>query len=130
AMDVLEHVEDPGLLIAEASRVLKPNGLFFFHTFNRNPLSYLFIIKGVEWFVRNTPKNMHVYPLFIKPDELDDLCQTYSLQITQWRGFKPLFNRSFFQMLLTRKVPKDFSFHFTKSLLTGYCGIAKKETLL
>ncbi|HSX26160.1 MAG TPA: bifunctional 2-polyprenyl-6-hydroxyphenol methylase/3-demethylubiquinol 3-O-methyltransferase UbiG, partial [Chlamydiales bacterium] len=47
AMDVLEHVEDPGLLIAEASRVLKPNGLFFFHTFNRNPLSYLFIIKGV-----------------------------------------------------------------------------------
>lgn len=130
AMDVLEHVEDPGLLIAEASRVLKPNGLFFFHTFNRNPLSYLFIIKGVEWFVHNTPKNMHVYPLFIKPDELNELCQIYSLKITQWRGLKPLFNRPFFQMLFTRKVPKNFSFHFTKSLLTGYCGIAKKETFL
>ncbi|HEY4254745.1 MAG TPA: bifunctional 2-polyprenyl-6-hydroxyphenol methylase/3-demethylubiquinol 3-O-methyltransferase UbiG, partial [Chlamydiales bacterium] len=65
AMDVLEHVEEPNCLIAEASRVLKPNGVFFFHTFNRNLLSYLLIIKGVEWCVKNAPKNMHVYPLFI-----------------------------------------------------------------
>ena len=33
AMDVLEHVEKPEQLIKEASRVLKPGGLFFFHTF-------------------------------------------------------------------------------------------------
>ena len=47
AMDLLEHVEEPQKIIAEASRVLKPNGLFFFHTFNRNLLSYLLIIKAV-----------------------------------------------------------------------------------
>src|SRR4051812_32132541 len=47
AMDFLEHVEDPERAIAEAARVLKPSGMFFFHTFNRNLLSWLVIIKGV-----------------------------------------------------------------------------------
>ncbi len=127
ATDVLEHVEDPGLLIAEASRVLKTNGLFFFHTFNRNPLSYIIVIKGVEWCVKNTPKNMHVYPLFIKPYELDELCQIYRLQVQKWVGLRPqIFNWPFFKMLLTRKVPKNFRFCFSKSLATGYCGIAQK----
>jgi 2-polyprenyl-6-hydroxyphenyl methylase/3-demethylubiquinone-9 3-methyltransferase len=127
AMDVLEHVEEPNLLIAEASRVLKPNGLFFFHTFNRNPLSYLVIIKGVEWCVRNTPPNMHVYPLFIKPDELSELCHRHELQVKKWVGLRPTINRSFFKLLFTRRVPVDFSFQFSKSLATGYCGIARKN---
>ena len=55
AMDLLEHVTDPNLVIKEASRLLKPHGHLYFHTFNRNLLSYLLVIKGVEWFVKNTP---------------------------------------------------------------------------
>lgn len=127
AMDILEHLEDPGLLIAEASRVLKPGGLFFFHTFNRNLLSYLLVIKGVEWFIRNTPKNMHVYPLFIKPSELEDLCRIYHLTVQKWIGLKPKILPSLFPILFTRKVPPNFTFSFCKSLATGYCGFAKKS---
>ncbi len=127
AMDVLEHVDHPHLLVAEASRVLKKNGLFFFHTFNRNLLSYFVIIKGVEWFVKNAPKNMHVYPLFIKPDELEEILHLYQLNPKTLIGLRPkIFTRPFFQMLFTRKVPKDFLFCFSKSLATGYCGIAEK----
>jgi 2-polyprenyl-6-hydroxyphenyl methylase/3-demethylubiquinone-9 3-methyltransferase len=127
AMDVLEHVEKPARLIQEASRVLKPGGLFFFHTFNRNPLSYLVIIKGVEWCVRNVPKNMHVYSLFIKPKELEKICQEESLSVKYWVGLRPKFlTASFFKMMLTRKVPHHFRFCFSKSLATGYCGIAEK----
>ena len=56
-MDLLEHVEVPAKVIAEASRVLKPGGLFFFHTFNRNWFSWLFALKGVEWFgTQHTPQ--------------------------------------------------------------------------
>lgn len=127
AMDVLEHVEEPSLLISEASRVLKPGGLFFFHTFNRNFLSYMLIIKGVEWCVPNAPKNMHVYPLFIKPDELREMFEKKNLAIEKIHGFRPkIFTRAFVQMLFSRKVPKDFGFCFSKSLQTGYCGYAKK----
>lgn len=127
AMDVLEHVEEPALLISEASRVLKPGGLFFFHTFNRNFLSYMLIIKGVEWCVPNAPKNMHVYPLFIKPDELREMFEKKNLVIEKIHGFRPkIFTRAFVQMLFSRKVPKDFGFCFSKSLQTGYCGYAKK----
>lgn len=128
AMDVLEHVEDPELLISEASRVLKPGGLFFFHTFNRNFLSYLVVIKGVEWCVPNAPKNMHVYPLFIKPEELSEMFERKNLSIEKIHGFRPkIFTRAFVQMLFSRKVPKEFGFCFSKSLQTGYCGFAKKN---
>ena len=57
AMDFLEHVEMPEQIIRNSARLLRPNGLFFFHTFNRNLLSYVVVIKGVEWCVPNTPAN-------------------------------------------------------------------------
>lgn len=127
AMDILEHVESPEKLIAEASRVLKPNGLFFFHTFNRNFLSYLLIIKGVDWFVSNAPKNMHIYPLFIKPKELTILCERNALIVQKMHGFRPCFNTALFRMIFTRKVPHDFAFCFSKNLSTGYSGVAQKN---
>ncbi len=83
AMDLLEHVENPTLVIEEASRVLKKNGLFFFHTFNRNLLSYLIVIKGLDWCFSNAPKNIHVYPLFIKPEEMRDICSQKGLTVTR-----------------------------------------------
>ncbi len=127
AMDLLEHVEEPNLVIKEASRVLKKGGLFFFHTFNRNLLSYLLIIKGVEWFVPNTPKDMHVYPLFIKPEELSDFCEESGLEIADIKGFVPkIFAKPFWKMVFTKKIPKNLSFTFSKSLKTGYCGYCIK----
>lgn len=128
AMDILEHVDNPKKLIKEAARVLKPGGKFFFHTFNRNPISYLFIIKGVDWFVKNAPKNMHVYPLFIKPKELQTYLFEEGLNIKEIKGFRPkIFSKAFFKLVITKSVPPDYSFTFCKSQLTGYCGYAFKD---
>lgn len=128
AMDLLEHVEDPASVIREASRVLKPGGLFFFHTFNRNILSYLLVIQGVERIVPNAPKNMHVYPLFIKPKELISHCKNANLKVVDLRGLTPqIFSKAALKIAITRNVPPDFKFSFSKSLLTGYCGYAIKE---
>lgn len=128
AMDLLEHVESPQKVIEEASRVLKPGGIFFFHTFNRNPISYLIIIKGVEWFVKNAPKDMHIYSLFIKPKELSHFCSLAGLSIESIQGLIPKINsKSFFKMLLTKEVPEDFQFTFSSLLTTGYVGIAIKN---
>ncbi|MBS0625411.1 MAG: 3-demethylubiquinone-9 3-O-methyltransferase [Verrucomicrobia bacterium] len=129
AMDILEHVEEPGLVIGEAARMLKPGGQFFFHTFNRNWLSYFLVIKGVEWFVKNTPPNMHVYPLFITPGEMKDLCLLYKLEVTDLLGFQPkLTPKTCLHMAFKRTVPSTFSFSFTNKLRTGYCGIARKKS--
>lgn len=127
AMDLLEHVEAPECVLAEASRVLRPGGLFFFHTFNRNWLSYLVVIKGVEWCVKNAPKNMHVYPLFIKPQELKERCWDYSLDVVELKGFAPnMLTSAFWKLVWRREVPENFPFRFSGSLKTGYCGIAHK----
>lgn len=131
AMDFLEHVEHPATAVAEISRVLKPGGLFFFHTFNRNPVAWLVIIKGVEWFVKNTPKHMHVLRLFIKPSELSKMCLEQGLHVTELHGSEPVvFSWAFWRMLLTRVVPTDFRFRFSRSTLLAYTGYAKQARLL
>lgn len=130
SMDFLEHIEDPAASVREAARVLKPGGLFFFHTFNRNPLAWLVIIKGVEWFVKNTPPHMHVLRLFIKPAELARYCGAAGLEPLAWTGLRPDFRRAaFWRMLRTRVVPEDFRFVTTRSLLLSYLGVARKRGL-
>lgn len=128
AMDLLEHVEEPAQVIKEASRVLKPGGLFFFHTFNRNLLSYLMVIRGVEWCFSNAPENMHVYSLFIKPEELKQICHSHGLEVESFLGVSPNMScSSFWKMVFTRKVDDRFTFNFVPSLLTGYSGYAIKN---
>lgn len=127
AMDILEHVEEPNLLISEAARVLKPKGLFFFHTFNRTFLSYLMVIKGVEWCVRNTPERMHLYSLFLKPREIEETCELHKLRVQSIVGMRPRLSKAFWKMCFTRRVPEQFSFQFCRSLHTGYCGFARKR---
>ncbi len=127
AMDFLEHVEQPERFILEMSRVLRPQGLFFFHTFNRNFLSWLIVIKAVELFVQNTPRHMHVLDLFITPEEITQFCLRAHLEVKEIKGVKPeLFKLGTLKSFLKRRVPEDLEFRFTKSLNTAYSGYALK----
>jgi 2-polyprenyl-6-hydroxyphenyl methylase/3-demethylubiquinone-9 3-methyltransferase len=126
AMDFLEHVDQPAKAIQEFSRVLKPGGIFIFHTFNRNFLAYLVIIKLVEWLVKNTPKNMHVLELFIKPSELAQYCKQAHLQTQEMIGIKPQFSTIPLKNVWTGVVPLSLRFELTRSLLLSYMGYAIK----
>ena len=128
AMDFLEHVEHPEQVIKEFSRVLRPGGLFVFHTFNRNPLAHLVIIKFVEWLVKNTPKHLHVIHLFIKPQELATYCDLAGMTSKVMIGIKPVFSTIPLKSLMTGIVPKTLRFEFTKSLMLSYMGYAVKRT--
>lgn len=127
AMDLLEHLETPERAIAEASRVLAPGGLFFFHTFNRNVLSWLVIIAGVKWFVRNAPEHMHVLRLFLKPEQVCAACAAHGLEEPELLGVRPKLTRPFWQMLLTGRVARDFTFTFMRSTHLAYTGVARKR---
>jgi len=130
SMDFLEHIENPHASIREASRVLKPGGSFFFHTFNRNFLSYLVVIKGVEWVVKNTPKNMHVFNLFVKPEELRAYCREEGIAVQEIHGLGPkMKSRAFWKMVFKRSVPADLEFEMHASTKCGYVGIGVKSPL-
>ena len=126
AMDLIEHVTEPDRLIAEAARVLRPGGLFFFHTFNRTWQAHLIVIKGVEWFVRNTPKDLHVIELFRAPEEVAAMCRREALDPVAIRGSRPRFRWPLWRMLVTGEVGDDFRFTFTRSTKLGYTGYARK----
>jgi 2-polyprenyl-6-hydroxyphenyl methylase/3-demethylubiquinone-9 3-methyltransferase len=127
AMDFLEHIDEPAAAIAEAARVLAPGGIFFFHTFNRNWLAWLIVIKGVEWFVDNVPRDLHVLRLFLKPDEVRAMCTASALTVSEIRGFEPkIWSWAFFRMLGTGRVPSEFTFRFTRSTRIAYTGLATK----
>jgi 2-polyprenyl-6-hydroxyphenyl methylase/3-demethylubiquinone-9 3-methyltransferase len=126
AMDLLEHVETPARLVAEVGRVLRPGGLFFFHTFNRTWLAHLIVIKGVTWFVRNAPPDLHVIELFRKPHEVAAWCAANGMRIGVLRGARPRFRWPLWRMVLTGRVGDDFAFTFTGSTAIGYTGYAYK----
>lgn len=126
-MDFLEHLAEREEVIREAARVLRPGGLFFFHTFNRTPLGGLVAIAGVRMFVKNTPARMHVYHLFLKPSELREICLRHGLSIRDLRGVRPrVLSRAFLRLLVTGRVGDGFQFVFTPRLGMGYCGRAVK----
>jgi 2-polyprenyl-6-hydroxyphenyl methylase/3-demethylubiquinone-9 3-methyltransferase len=127
AMDFFEHVDALEPVLAEISRVLVQGGLLFFHTFNRNLLSFLVVIKGVEWFVRNVPRDLHLLRHFIKPTELRASCAAYGLSMRQVLGCEPRPSLALGQMILTGVVPSNLAFRFTGRTWTGYSGFAEKR---
>jgi 2-polyprenyl-6-hydroxyphenyl methylase/3-demethylubiquinone-9 3-methyltransferase len=80
--DVLEHVTDLDLVIAEIARVLTAGGVFFYDTINRTFLSKLFAIKlAQEWrATRFAPPNLHDWDQFIRPTELQILMTRHGLE--------------------------------------------------
>jgi 2-polyprenyl-6-hydroxyphenyl methylase / 3-demethylubiquinone-9 3-methyltransferase len=126
AMDFLEHVDNPAKVIHEVARVLKPDGLFFFHTFNRNPLSHLLVIKAVEWLVKNTPKDMHVINLFIKPEELRVYCGEAHMRVQEITGIRPVWSSISSKSLFSGVVPERMRFQLTKNTWLSYMGYAVK----
>ncbi len=93
--DVLEHVQDLGAVIREVNRVLKPGGIFFYDTINRTFISWLLMIKVAQDLpFRMLPKDLHVWSVFIKPRELEQLMTQSGLSSQHFTGYRPRLNIS------------------------------------
>jgi 2-polyprenyl-6-hydroxyphenyl methylase/3-demethylubiquinone-9 3-methyltransferase len=97
--DVLEHVHDLPKVISEISRVLKNGGVFIYDTFNRTSISKISSIKILQEWKRWAimPPNLHVWQMFIKPNEIKTLLQENQLDWIEHRGISP--NISYLKML-------------------------------
>jgi 2-polyprenyl-6-hydroxyphenyl methylase/3-demethylubiquinone-9 3-methyltransferase len=69
-MEMLEHVPDPGSVLAACAALLKPGGRLFVSTLNRTPAAFAVAIVGAEYVAGLLPRGTHSYASFIKPSEL------------------------------------------------------------
>ena len=69
-MEMLEHVPDPGQIVAACSALLRAGGVALFSTINRSPKSYLYAVIGAEYVLRLLPRGTHEYARFVRPSEL------------------------------------------------------------
>ena len=94
-MEMLEHVPDPGSVVAACGSLLKPGGFAFFSTINRNVKAFLFAIVGAEHVLELLPKGTHEYAKFIRPSELLGWCRGAGLDAVATRGleYNPLSRR-------------------------------------
>jgi len=95
-MEMLEHVPDAGSIISACATLVKPNGMVFFSTLNRQPKAYLFAILAAEYVLQMLPKGTHDYKTFIKPSELCQSARACGLSLRGMVGiaYNP-FNKSF-----------------------------------
>lgn len=91
-LEMLEHVPDPGAIVAACFNLVKPGGRVFFSTLNRNPKSWLFAIVGAEYVLRMLPRGTHDYQKFIRPSELGSWVRKAGLSLDEITGlhFNPL----------------------------------------
>ena len=85
-LEMLEHVPDPGSVIASCSKLLKNDGHLFLSTINRNPKSYLFAVIGAEYILNMVPKGTHDYGKLITPSELAGFCRSADLRVEDLTG--------------------------------------------
>ncbi len=91
-LEMLEHVPDPGAVVAACSKLLKPGGTAYFSTINRTAKGYLFAVIGAEYVLNLLPKGTHEYAKFIRPSELEQFARDSGLNLQAITGlhYNPL----------------------------------------
>lgn len=69
-MEMLEHVPEPARVIAACARLLRPGGVAFFSTINRNLKAFAFAIVAGEYILGLLPRGTHSYRKLIRPGEM------------------------------------------------------------
>ncbi len=85
-LEMLEHVPDPGAVVAACAELAAPGGSLYFSTINRNPKSFAFAIVGAEYILKLLPAGTHEYQKFIRPSELAGWIRDAGLLMREMTG--------------------------------------------
>lgn len=104
--DVLEHVDEIDVVVAEIARVLRPGGVFLFDTINRTLRSKLLAIKlAQDWrLTRLIPQDVHVWDRFVQPRELVATMERHGLSSCDLAGLSPQLRPSALTALVRNKL--------------------------
>lgn len=87
-MEMLEHVEDPAMIIKDCAAMLKPGGLAVFSTINRTKKAHLLAVIVAEYVLRMVPQGTHNPQYFIKPSEMVKMAAAADLAAMDITGFE------------------------------------------
>lgn len=85
-MEMLEHVPSPEYIIAECAKLVKPGGMAFFSTLNRNFKSYALGVFAAEYILNLVPKGTHDFKKFIRPAELRQILHRNGFEVIAING--------------------------------------------
>lgn len=86
ALEVIEHVADPGAFVATLAALLEPGGLLFVSTLNRTARSLAIAKLGAEYVLRLLPRGTHDWRRFVTPAELAAHARQAGLRWSGARG--------------------------------------------
>lgn len=89
-MELLEHVPDPASIINACMHLIKPGGLLFLSTINRNLKAYLQTKIAAEYLLKLLPIGTHEYSKYIRPSELASWCRTSGFAVIDISGISYL----------------------------------------
>lgn len=87
-LEMLEHVPEPGAIVATLGRLVRPGGHVFLSTINRTLRAYLLAVVGAEYVARLLPRGTHSYERFIRPAELAGWCRTAGIDVRDMAGIE------------------------------------------
>lgn len=87
-MEMLEHVPDPGATIDTLAKLVRPGGMLFLSTINRDWRSFLLAIVGAEYVAGLVPKGTHEYERLIRPAEIAAWARAAGLELLELAGLE------------------------------------------
>jgi len=88
ALELIEHLADPGVFYRSLGRLLRPGGAFIAATLNRTAASFLLAIVGAEYMLRWLPRGTHDWRRFVRPSELALGLRRGDLRVTRLAGIR------------------------------------------
>lgn len=85
-LEMLEHVPDPASIVRATACLVKPKGLVFFATLNRNLKSFIHAIVGAEYLLGLLPKGTHQHARFVTPAELSQFVRNAGMEVVAITG--------------------------------------------
>ena len=112
--EMIEHINNPNMLINKINKITKNNAMLFMSTINRNLKSFILAKIVAEYILNYVPKGTHQYEKFITPYELSLLLEKNKFKVENIDGL--IFN------------PLDESFSISTNTNINYFINAKKYT--
>lgn len=87
ALEIIEHVADVAQFVEDCASLLKDNGILFIATLNRTLKSFVLAKVGAEYVLRWLPIGTHDWNKFLKPSEITNFANGFSLDLQGLSGF-------------------------------------------